>query len=314
MTGSSLAIWRGSPNHYNGRNGYAVDHITLHIMVGTLAGTDYCFQLASFMAASHYGVGSDGTIYQWVDEVNGSWADANMASDCSGVTIEHAGGMAGIPVTAEEIEASARLCADIARRYGWTKLWHDGLNGNVYLHREIPGTDHFGCPDNTVNGLPVATILNRANQLLGSGYTIPETNNNTGGELVAISKSDLDQIWGYRPDTRFPNVYNNITYDMANNAAKAVATYSWKDKDGNGAPVGGNLYNQWLTTANTVLELKAMMTAQTAAIETLAKNMGANPADITAAVTNAVNAALKDVSITLTNTTTNETIDTKEAQ
>ena len=29
--------WVGSPNHYNGRNGYTVTHITLHIMVGTPA-------------------------------------------------------------------------------------------------------------------------------------------------------------------------------------------------------------------------------------------------------------------------------------
>lgn len=28
--------WVGSPNHYDGRNGYAISHITLHIMVGYL--------------------------------------------------------------------------------------------------------------------------------------------------------------------------------------------------------------------------------------------------------------------------------------
>lgn len=35
--------WIGSPNHYNGRNGHAISHITLHIMVGTLTGTDSVF-------------------------------------------------------------------------------------------------------------------------------------------------------------------------------------------------------------------------------------------------------------------------------
>lgn len=179
MTGSGLAVWRGSPNHYNGRNGYAVDHITLHIMVGSLSGTDTCFRDPTFGAASHYGVGSDGLIYQWVDESNGSWADANMASDCSGVTIEHAGGLASIPVTEQEIEASARLCADIARRHGWTRLWHDGLNGNIYLHREIPGTDHYGCPDNTINGLPVDRVITRANQLLGSNTPLTTNQGDT---------------------------------------------------------------------------------------------------------------------------------------
>ena len=84
MTGAGFALWRGSPNHYSGRNGLSVDHITLHIMVGRLAGTDSCFMNPSFHAASHYGVGGDGSVYQWVDEANGSWADANWQSDCSG--------------------------------------------------------------------------------------------------------------------------------------------------------------------------------------------------------------------------------------
>ena len=173
MTGSSLAAWRGSPNHYQGRGGYHVTHITLHIMVGTLAGADACFRRASFKAASHYGVGGDGSIYQWVDEDDGSWADANRMSDCSGVTIEHAGGLASVPVTEAEIEASARLCADIARHHHLGRLWHDGLNGNVWLHREIPGTDHYGCPDNTINGLPVGRIIDRANQLITQGEDMP---------------------------------------------------------------------------------------------------------------------------------------------
>ena len=87
MTGASFAQWRGSPNHYDGRLGLSVNHITLHIMVGRLSGTNLCFQRSSFQAASHYGVGGTGAVYQWVDEVNGSWADANWRSDCSGITI-----------------------------------------------------------------------------------------------------------------------------------------------------------------------------------------------------------------------------------
>ena len=34
MTGASFAQWRGSPNHYDGRLGLSVNHITLHILVG----------------------------------------------------------------------------------------------------------------------------------------------------------------------------------------------------------------------------------------------------------------------------------------
>ena len=166
MTGASFARWRGSPNHYNGRNGYAISHITLHIMVGTLAGTDSVFQRAGG-ASAHYGIGGSGEIHQYVSESDGSWSDANYASNNGTVSIEHEGGMAGVPCTRACMDASARLCADIARRQGWGRLWYDGLNGNVWLHREIPGTDHYGCPDKAVNGLDVNYVINKANEILG---------------------------------------------------------------------------------------------------------------------------------------------------
>lgn len=168
MTGSGLAIRRIIPDRgWPGRNGLQVSHIDLHIMVGTLAGSDKWFRQVS--AASHYGVGGGGLVYQWIDENDGSWADANRQADCTGVTIEHEGGMAGVPMTDACVEASARLCADISRRYQLGRLWHDESgqrNGNVWLHREIPGTDHFQCPDLAVNGLPYQRVIELANQYL----------------------------------------------------------------------------------------------------------------------------------------------------
>lgn len=164
--------WVGSPNHYNGRNGHTVSHITLHIMVGTLAGTDSVFQRAGY-ASAHYGIGGNGEIHQYVSESDGSWSDANYESNNSTVSIEHEGGMAGVPCTRACMDASARLCADIARRQSWNHLWYDGLNGNIWLHREIPGTNHAGCPDLAPNGLDVNYVINKANQLLTQGADMP---------------------------------------------------------------------------------------------------------------------------------------------
>lgn len=164
--------WIGSPNHYNGRDGYHVNHITLHIMVGRLTGTDVIFQRAGY-ASAHYGIGGNGEIHQYVSETDGSWSDANHASNNSTISIEHEGGMPGIPCTQACMDASAALCADIARRYGWDHLWHDGLNGNIWLHREVPGTDHAGCPDLAPNGLDVNYVINKANQLLTQGEDMP---------------------------------------------------------------------------------------------------------------------------------------------
>lgn len=175
--------WIGSPNHYNGRNGYAISHITLHIMVGTLAGTDSVFQRPGG-ASAHYGIGGNGEIHQYVSESDGSGSDANYASNNSTVSIEHEGGIAGVPCTRACMDASAHLCADIARRQGWGRLWYDGLHGNVWLHREIPGTDHYGCPDKVINGLDVNYVINKANQILGG--TADTTNNDEENAMQCI--------------------------------------------------------------------------------------------------------------------------------
>lgn len=180
--------WVGSPNHYNGRQGRKVTHITLHIMVGYLAGTDATFAKTSSNSSAHYGIGADGTIHQYVKESDGSFSDANRESNLSTISIEHEGGMAnGAVCTAACVEASAQLCADIARRYGWTRLWNDGRNGNVWLHREIPGTDHVTCPDLAPNGLPYQTVINRANELLG-GTDMPAKTDpvNYGNQNVTV--------------------------------------------------------------------------------------------------------------------------------
>ena len=86
-------IWVGSPNHYNGRGGYHVTHITLHIMAGYLAGTDSVFANPASQASAHYGIGADGTIHQYVTEADGSYSDANYESNNSCISIEHEGGI-----------------------------------------------------------------------------------------------------------------------------------------------------------------------------------------------------------------------------
>ena len=246
------STWIGSPNHYAGRNGYEVTHITLHIMVGRLSGTDATFQNPVRQASSTYGIGSTGLIHQYVRETDAPWTDSNYASNCQTTSIEHEGGMAGVPCTKACMDASAALCADIARRYGWPRLWHDGLKGNVWLHREIPGSDHAGCPDRAANGLDVDYVINKANQLL------------TG---ATVSAQDL---------------------------------YETKGNDGR------NVLDSVIQARYDIADLKTQLTAQTAAIEALSKALGANPADISKIVADAVRAKLDslEISVTATDKTT----------
>lgn len=282
--------WIGSPNHNSGRNGHAVTHITLHIMVGHLAGTDNVFKNPGSQASAHYGIGADGSIHQYVHENNGSWSDANSSSNNTTISIEHEGGMAGIPCTQACMDASARLCADIARRYGWTRLWHDGLDGNVWLHREVPGTDHYGCPDRTVNGLNVDYVINKANELLRRGDSDMTSaqdiwNYPIGAE--GTSGKDNQPAW-----TRLSWIHKDTS--------RLFATLGRTDDGGTKDGSKGDIYTRICYIDKRVREMSATVSAQAAAIEALSKAVGANPADIAKTVETAVKAKLDSLQITVT--------------
>lgn len=273
--------WIGSPNHYNGRNGYHVDHITLHIMVGRLTGTDSVFQSSGSAASAHYGIGGDGTIHQYVDESNGSWSDANYASNNSTISIEHEGGMEGVPCTQACMDASAALCADIAQRYGWDHLWHDRLNGNIWLHREVPGTDHAGCPDLAPNGLDVNYVINKANEILQEGGNM--TTAQVTEALYTAKGNDGRNIFDSVIQTR------NELKDRA-----TEALYTAKGLDGR------NIFDSVIQTRYDIAALKTTLAAQATAIEALSKSMGADPTTIATAVQKAVTDKLDKLEINIT--------------
>lgn len=286
-------IWKGSPNHYTGRNGYGVTHITLHIMVGYLAGTDATFTNSDSQSSAHYGIGSTGEIHQYVSERDGSYSDANYMSNCSTISIEHEGGMSdGAVCTQACIDASARLCADIARRYGWKKLWHDGLKGNVWLHREIPGTDHAACPDLAPNGLPYQQVIDKANNLLE-------------GKEMALTDEDIMKIWTHK----LPN--GSCVRDCLSPAIQDIFAMhdtgltngGWLHKLPNGRPardIISDATSDVIRMHDTLIpQLTAQITALSAAVDAMAKSLGADPDQIAEAVKKAVADKLDSLHITI---------------
>lgn len=282
-------IWKGSPNHYTGRQGYGVTHITLHIMVGYLAGTDSTFANPSSQSSAHYGVGAKGEIHQYVAETDGSYSDANYASNCSTISIEHEGGMAdGAVCTQACIDASTRLCADIARRYGWKKLWHDGLRGNVWLHREIPGTDHAACPDLAPNGLPFQQVIDKANNLLE-------------GKEMALTDEDVTKIWTHK----LPNgacvrdCLSPAIQDIFAMHDTGLTNGGWLHKLPNGRPARDIISDVIRMHDTLIPQLTAQITALSAAVDAMAKSLGADPDQIAEAVKKAVADKLDSLHITI---------------
>ena len=113
------AQWRPLPT--SGIPMRAYDITCFHTMVGSLAGTDNYFRTSAAGTNSHFGVGFDGTIYQWVDTAYRS--GANYDGNYHIVSVETADIGPGFPAwntndgsqvpawTDEQIDACARIAA-----------------------------------------------------------------------------------------------------------------------------------------------------------------------------------------------------------
>lgn len=285
-------IWIGSPNHYDGRGGHSVTHITLHIMAGYLAGTDTVFTNPASQASAHYGIGSDGTIHQYVSESDGSYSDANYESNNSTISIEHEGGIPQASCTQACMNASARLCANIARRYGLGRLWHDGTRGNVWLHREISGTDHVTCPDLAPNGLDVNYVINKANEIL------------EGDNMSA------EDVWNFRQNGVLMRDRVQGTDAAANATKKELFRLSQWDKNTHASALGNLVVEQPVQGGaklgdriagidSKTSQLVTQVAALTEAVKTLAESKGADPDTIAKVVQDAVKAKLENLKITV---------------
>jgi len=133
-------------NFRSGRpHGFQPIGIVLHVMEGTLSGTDAWFNNPSAKVSAHYGVGVDGQIHQYVAEddtachagivVNPTaalvLARPNVNPNYYTIGIEHEG-QGQDSWTAQQSAASANLVVDIASRWG-IALDVD----HVFAHHEV---------------------------------------------------------------------------------------------------------------------------------------------------------------------------------
>src|SRR6188768_4251114 len=119
------AIWIPSPNKTSGRSGQRPESIVIHIMEGTLAGTDSWFKSTSSKVSAHYGIGQNGVVHQYVAEGDTAWhagrthnctwkgKRAGVNPNANTIGIEHEG-QAHTPWSDTMYEISAALVAEIA--------------------------------------------------------------------------------------------------------------------------------------------------------------------------------------------------------
>jgi hypothetical protein len=139
--------------------------IVIHTEVGTEAAAQARFENANDAshASAHYSVDLDGGIIQFVDEKDASYHAGNFAANMDSIGIEHEdNGDYNGPRTPELYASSARLVADIAKRYGIplmrvTRADYEAGRSGVILHKEISDAP-TACPD----GLDVDRIIAQA--------------------------------------------------------------------------------------------------------------------------------------------------------
>jgi len=150
-------VWKGSPNFgypdgTTGRNGEKPIAIVLHIMEGTLEGSASWFNDPQSGASSHYGIGKDGRIWQFVDETNAAWTNGqvnfpswkllkpNINPNLYTISIEHEG-FPGEPWTEAMFQADVWLIHQILQRWQ-IPADRDHLIG----HYEIDSINRPYCP------------------------------------------------------------------------------------------------------------------------------------------------------------------------
>lgn len=142
-------IQKSSPNFTKGRAGQKVEALVIHIMAGSLVGTDDWFSRTESQVSAHYGIGLSGEIHQYVQEENQAWHAGKIVPPTSwkllkpGVNpnaytigIEHEGQDLSKGSEAQ-LNASAGLIRVLATKYGIV-LDRDHIVGHYQIKSSKP--------------------------------------------------------------------------------------------------------------------------------------------------------------------------------
>jgi hypothetical protein len=222
------AIWKGahSGNFRVGRaGGHRPEAIVIHIMDGTLVGTDAWFNDPVSSVSAHYGVGKGGAIHQYVQEADTafhagivdrpSWPliKPGVNPNLYTIGIEHEGvDGSDYPWSPPQMAASIGLVREIAGRWG------------IPLDAEHVITHHMIRRSKTCPGVhfDLADYIRR----LGGVFAEPDVSPWTGGVVRAAGVANVRP----RPGTAQPPVGRLMASEVFP-ATKLVA---------DGEPVRGN--------------------------------------------------------------------------
>lgn len=193
------AVWRPVPNCTKGGQ-ESVNGVILHIMQGSLAGSDSWFRNPASKASAHFGVGKTGTIYQWVDTADRAWAQS--AGNRTWLSIEHEG-YSGTPLTAAQIAATAKIVAWAQQTHKFTLQATDSITGKGVGWHGMGGAawgGHYDCPGDPVK-TQRAAIISAAKAIItpssNSIYTVKK--GDTLSSIAAAHDVTLAELLAVNP-------------------------------------------------------------------------------------------------------------------
>lgn len=216
MSKSSLAtisVPAYEGNFTYGRSGRSIEAITIHHMAGRLT-AEQCgriFQAKGRYGSSHYGVGYDGSIANYVDEEDTAWTNSNWDSNCKSITIEISDNDNSWYVNDTTLNAVIKLVADIAKRRdlgilvpGKNLTWHSMFTNTTcpgdYLRSKMQYIADEANKINSEEPIKEKTTEELAREVIEGKYGNGEDRKNALGDRYAEVQARVNEILAPAPE------------------------------------------------------------------------------------------------------------------
>ena len=194
-------------NYTKGRSGRKIEQICLHHMAGRLT-AEQCgkiFQAKGRYGSSHYGVGYDGSIANYVDEEDTAWTNSNWDSNCKSITIEISDNDNSWYVNDITLNAVIKLVADIAKRRdlgilvpGKNLTWHSMFTSTTcpgdYLRSKMQYIADEANKINSEEPIKEKTTEELAREVIEGKYGNGEDRKNALGDRYAEVQARVNEI------------------------------------------------------------------------------------------------------------------------
>ena len=200
-------------NYTKGRDGRSIEAITIHHMAGRLTAKQCgrIFQAKGRYGSSHYGVGYDGSIANYVDEEDTAWTNSNWDSNCKSVTIEISDNDNSWYVNDITLNAVIKLVADIAKRRnlgilvpGKNLTWHSMFTSTTcpgdYLRSKMQYIADEANKTNNPEPIKEKTTEELAQEVIAGKYGNGEDRKNALGDRYAEVQARVNEILAPVPE------------------------------------------------------------------------------------------------------------------